>query len=236
HAVAAQGAEPGRVHAAGAAADDDDVFPDLGRLQLGLAAYAGVHGAGDGAALQHVRHAAQQAGYAGGELLKLAVPRLVRQLGVGYALAAEGDEVRAALLHQQLRVLRLREAAHKDDGDGHGPFYLGAELGVEAAVGDVRGPHELVVDVDGAGDVDGVHAADLFEIGRDGRRVVDVHAAVALVAGVDAAEDGHVAAGLLADVLDYEPGQAHAVLKAAAELVRALVGARGDEGAHEVAV
>ena len=84
--------------------------------------------------------------------------------------------------------------------------------------------------------MDGVDAADLLEVGRDGSRVVDVHAAVALVAAVDAAEDGHVAAGLPADVLDYEPGQAHAVLEAAAELVGTLVGAGGDEGADEVAV
>ena len=84
--------------------------------------------------------------------------------------------------------------------------------------------------------MDGVDAALGLEVGGHRCGVVHVHAAVALVAGVDAAEYGQVAAGLAADVLDDEPGQAHAVLKAAAELVGALVCAGGDEGAHEIAV
>ena len=124
----------------GAAAYDDDVLPDLGRLDLGFAADAGVHGAGDGVALEHVRHAAEQAGNAGGELLKLTVAGLVGHFGVGYALAAEGDQVGAALLYEQFGVLRLGEAADDDYGDADGALYFGAQLGVEAAVGDVGEP------------------------------------------------------------------------------------------------
>ena len=82
----------------------------------------------------------------------------------------------------------------------------------------------------------GVHAALLLEVGGHGCGVVYVHASVALIAGVDAAEYGQVAAGLPADVLDDEPRQAHPVLEAAAELVGALIGAGGDKGADEVAV
>ena len=120
HAVSAPGAHRGGVQAAGAAADDDDVLLHLGGLDLALAADGGVHGAGDGVAAEHVRHAAEQAGNAGGELLELAVAGLVGHLGVGYALAAEGDQVGAALLDEQLGVLRLGEAADNDDGDTDG--------------------------------------------------------------------------------------------------------------------
>ena len=84
------------------------------------------------------------------------------QLRVRDALAAEGDQVRPALLHQQLRVLGLREPAHGDDGHGHRPLDLRHQVGVEAAVGDAGGPHELVVEVDGPGDVEGIHAAFLL--------------------------------------------------------------------------
>ena len=82
----------------------------------------------------------------------------------------------------------------------------------------------------------GAHAALLLQIGRHCRRVLYALAALHLVAGVDAAQDGQVAAGLAADILNNEPGQAHAVLEAAAELVGAVVGALGDEGADQIPV
>ena len=84
--------------------------------------------------------------------------------------------------------------------------------------------------------MEGVHAALLLQIGSHSGGVLDGLAALHLVAGVDAAEDGQVAAGLAADVLDDEAGQAHTVLEAAAELIGAVVGALGDEGADQIAV
>ena len=160
--MATDGGDPGGVETAGAAADHHHTLADRGGGELGLPAHAGVHGAGDGLARKHVGHAAQEASDAGGQGLKLPGAGLHGKVGVRDALAAEGDEVRPALLDQELRVLGLREAAHGDDGDADGPLDLGDEVGVEAAVGDAGGPHELIVEVDGPGHVEGVHAALLL--------------------------------------------------------------------------
>ena len=164
------------------------------------------------------------------------VRALLGSSGVSDALTAKGDQVGPALLHQQLRVLGFGEAAHRDHRHGHGPLDLGDQVGIEAAVGDAGSPHELIVEVDGTGHVQGVHAALLLQVGRHSRRVLDALAALHLVAGVDAAQDGQVAAGLAADVLDDQPRQTHPVFKAAAELIGTVVGALGDKGAHQVAV
>lgn len=94
--------------------------------------------------------------------LQLTGAGLGGEVGVRDALAAEGNEVRPALLDEKLRVLGLREAAHGNDGDADGPLDLGDEVGVEAAVGDAGRPHELIVKVDGPGHVEGVHAALLL--------------------------------------------------------------------------
>ena len=71
---------------------------------------------------------------------------------------------------------------------------------------------------------------------RDCRRILHALSARDLVAGVDAAENGKVAAGLFADVFDDEPRKAHPVFKAAAKLVRAVVGALGNKRADKIAV
>ena len=234
--MAADGAGPRGVQAAGAAAHHGDALLLRSGGQLALTAHAGVHRAGDGLTGEHVGHTAQQTADAGRERLQLAVPGLGGQLRVSDALAAEGDQVGPALLHQQLGVLGLGKPAHGDHGNGYRPLDLRHQIGVEAAVGDAGCPHELVMQVDGAGHMQGVHAALLLQIGRHRRRVLYALAALHLVAGVDAAQDGQVAAGLAADVLNDEPGQAHAVFKAAAELVGAVVGALGDEGADQIPV
>ena len=229
-------AGPGRIQSAGAAAHDHHTLALGGALQLRLPAHAGVHGAGDGLAGKHVGHAAQEASDAGRELLQMSGPGLVGKLRIGNALAPESDEVCPSLLDQQLGVLGLGKAAHSDDRHRHRPLDLADQVGVEAAVGDARRPHELIVEVDGPGHMDAVHAALLLQVSRHGGSVLDGLAALHLVAGVDAAENRQVAAGLAADVLDDKPGQAHPVFKAAAELVGAVVGALRDEGAHQIAV
>ena len=107
---------------------------------------------------------------------------------------------------------------------------------LEAPVELSRRPHELVPQVDRPGDMDGIHTALLLQIGGHRGGVLDALTAVQLVAGVDAAEDGHDPARLAPDVLHDQPGQAEPVLEAAAELVGAVIGALRQEGAHQIAV
>ena len=84
--------------------------------------------------------------------------------------------------------------------------------------------------------MNGVDAAFLLQIRGNHSCVLHGDAALALVPGIDTAENGQVAASFLADVLDNQPGQTHTVFKAAAELVGALVGAGGNKGADQIAM
>ena len=231
-------------HEAGyAAAHDGDALGLVGGLDLPvkLVAYQRVAQAGDVRKVAQVGKAVQTAlvaSHAIHDAVRLALARLVAELGVGELRATHDHEVDLVVLEDLLGELGRVDAADSD-GD-HAGFASDARgvVDVEAGLEVDRRYLERV----GGGDdvatrdvehVDAGLAGHLAE--RDG--VLDGHTVFkAVVERADAHEQGHVLGDVLANRADAGERELGAVLQAAAPLVVAVVEARGEEGVRQVVV
>ena len=236
HAVTALGCDESGSQTGDAAADDHNLLLDVGsRFAVNFMPQEGVDQAAQGLALVHVGRAALQAGDARKNVIQAILLRALGHMRIGQGLTTEGDQVGTTLLNHELGVLRLGEAADGDGGDMDGTLDFGEQVGAEPAVNRGGSPHELVLDVHRAGDMQALDAA-ILEVACDCRGILNGKTAQNLIGGVDARDDGDLAAHALLHFLDDEAREAHTVLEGAAELVEALVGARAHEGAYQIAV
>lgn len=97
------------------------------------------------------------------------------------------------------------------------------------------GDYRLLGDEHALGAVEGVHAGLLYHLGHDGG-FGQLYAALGIVAGVEAENDGVVLSDGLPHLVYDLKGEAHAVAERAAVLVGALVGEGGHELIYKVAV
>ena len=231
-------------HEAGhAATHDGDALGLVGGLDLPvkLVAHERVAQAGDVLEVARVGKAVQAAlvaAHAIHDAVRLALARLVAELGVGELGAAHDHEVNLVVLEDLLGELGRVDAADADGGhaglaaDARGVVYIEAGLEVDRRhLERVGGSDDVAArDVE---HVDAGLAGHLAEL--DG--VLDGHAVLeAVVERADAHEQGHVLGDVLADGADAGERELGAVLQGAAPLVVSVVQAGGEEGVRQVVV
>ena len=229
-------ADAGSIETAGAAADDDDFFALVGRHDFCFTTAFRVQCAGNRFAAEHVRYTAEKTADARRHAVEVAVFSLVRHFRISQTLTAKGNEVDTAFTDQEFSILRFRITADGNDRNVDGPFDFFDQRSAETAVNGTGSPHEFVMDVDGTADMEGVDAAFFDKICCNGCCILNRLTAFNVIAGVNTAEDRHLAARLFADVFNDQPRQAHAVFKATAEFVETIVGTGRNEGADQVTV
>ena len=92
------------------------------------------------------------------------------------------------------------------------------------------------MDIDGTADMQSINATFFDEVSSYGCRILDGLAAFDVIAGIDTAENRHLAARLFADIFNDQARQAHAVFKAATKFIDTVIGTGRNESADQVAV
>ena len=92
-------------------------------------------------------------------------------------------------------------------------------------------PHEFIMDMDGTADMQSINATFFDEVSSYGCRILDGLAAFDVIAGIDTAENRHLAARLIAHIFNE-----HAVFKAATKFIDTVIGTGRNESADQVAV
>ena len=117
--MTAQGRYPGGFHPRRSAADHDDLFPAVGRLEGKLISPAegGVDPAADREG-PFLPGKTLQARRAGGDILQSALGDLLRVLGVGEETPVHTDQVRHPVLEDPLAELRVQPSGG-NHGNGH---------------------------------------------------------------------------------------------------------------------
>ena len=227
--VAAVAQVHGGFHTGGAAADHGDAHTGLsGRLQhiqTVLNTDPGVDGADGHEGIVGAAAVALVAAQAGHQIVCPALLHELDIVGIGDKGAGGGDDVHLALGHSGLHIVEVMEAA--DAGNLHlQALFLGVfRILQERRVLLLKGDGVVGIGLTGA-ELDDVH------IGLGHLQELDalVHgvAALGLLAGEQDLHD-HVPSGSFPDLLETHQGELGAVIQAAAVLVLAGVGQRGEE-------
>lgn len=244
---AASGERLGRHQTGGACAHDDGTLalavtrqavvgalPTHSRVQGALAVFADLR-------VRHERRDAVQAADAALDVFGAPLFDLLHPVGVADEGARGADEVLIALGDLALGLLGRADEVGGANRDGHDGLDLLGEIGAPAGL-KARGLEPAVVHVvAGARYVDGVDA-ELLELHGDalaGLQAIALAGLADLVVHLVDGETYHqrvVSAAARANALDDLADEAHAVFKAAAVFVGAVVRVRGEELLDHVAV
>ena len=191
--------------------------------------------------VRHEGRDAVQAADAALDILGASLLDLLHPVRIADEGARGADEVLISLGDLALRLLGGADEVRRAHGDGDDGFDLLGEVGAPAGL-EARGLQPAVVNVIArGGDVDRVDA-ELFQLHGDLLAVLEAVALAGLadlvihLVGGEAHHQRIVSAAALADALDDLGDEAHAVFKAAAVFVGAVVRVRGEELLDHVAV
>ena len=179
-------------------------------------------------------HAAHRSAYTGPDLPLPTLPGLHHQLGIGDHPPNHRNQIGNPAADQMLGVVHGHDASGDDGGhlNGSGHHLAGGDFVAEALI--EGGQQSMEAPVGRQGHIQEVDAG--FHQGGDGSRLLGIHPTLDLVIGRDADAHRETGAGLLADGSQDLPQEPGAVLQAAAVVVVAPVGGRGEELADEIAV
>ena len=227
-----------RLHAADAAADHDDLLR-RGRGRSLEALELVPHHRVKRAAERAVRQVVIEAGVAPAaavDVVRMPGKRLLGEVRVADRLARQLDQVRLPARDDLFHLVRVIQTAQRRDRGLHVLFDLFGQIDVASVVAEHRGMRDrehVVVLVDAGRNVKDV------DLSVERLRHLDaVLKAVAALNHLGAAhtELDRVVPADLADLLDHEQREAHAVLERAAPAVGPMVHARGHELVQQPAV
>ena len=224
-----------RLHAGGAAADHGDLLAGTGLLhqhvQPVLDTQFGIDGADGVIGIVWPPSMALVAAQTGHDVIRPALIDELAVIRVGYPGAGHGDQIQFALSQRLLTGIRIVPAAHRSD-EHAGVFALDIGRSVQR-----RHLQRLIV---GGMVAVGVAGPDLGNVHIGRRQLQELHhvvsgvaAVLVLLAGDQDLHDEVLTHGL-ADLLQDHEAETGAVLRAAAVLIGAVVGQRGEELRHDL--
>lgn len=98
-------------------------------------------------------------------------------------------------------------------------FDLRDQFGIEASVDDSRNPHELIMEMEGIADIEGIGMAFFFQICGNDCFMLAALSNFDLIAGVDSEENRKASSGFLPDAFDDESRKSRPFFKACSEFI-----------------